>query len=234
MLAACHSMSTSGLKLLVVEDDPDLRAFISAILTTCGYGVRSSSDGLSALKEIRAEMPDIVLSDLFMPGMSGFELLSVIRCRFPGIQVVAMSSAYSRGQTAVGLDADAFYEKATNFQSLLAIIEEVRKNRTAVSGHFKTSRPIWIAAAEENSFGEVRVLLSCAECLRTFAEGFSETSITIREAACPFCLMPIRYALVPSCPQGVSFAPNHASALYAPSDRGKQYEESPERMSLPR
>jgi len=134
MLAACHSMSTSGLKLLVVEDDPDLRTFISAILTTCGYGVRSSSDGLSALKEIRAEMPDIVLSDLFMPGMSGFELLSVIRCRFPGIQVVAMSSAYSGGQTAVGLDADAFYEKATNFQSLLAIIEEVRKNRTPFQG----------------------------------------------------------------------------------------------------
>ena len=68
MLAVCHSMPTSGPKLLVVEDDPDLRTTISAILTTCGYGVRSSSDGLSALKEIRADTPDIVLSDLFMPG----------------------------------------------------------------------------------------------------------------------------------------------------------------------
>lgn len=201
MLAACRSMSTSGPKLLVVEDDPDLRTTISAILTTCGYGVRSSSDGLSALKEIRADMPDIVLSDLFMPGMSGCELLSVIRRRFPGIQVVAMSSAYSDGQSRGGINADAFYEKATNLRSLLAIIEEIRKTRTAVSRQFKTARPIWIAAAEENSSGEVRVLLSCAECLRTFAEGFSKVSTTIREAACPFCLMPIRYALVPAFPQ---------------------------------
>ena len=146
-------------------------------------------------------MPDIVLSDIFMPGRSGFELLSVIRRRFPGIQVVAMNSAYSGGQTATGIDADAFYEKATNLNSLLAIIEELRKNRTAVSRHSTTSSPIWIAAAEENSYGEARVPLSCAECSRTFAEGLSKISTTIREAACPFCLMPIRYALVPACPQ---------------------------------
>jgi len=200
MLAACRSMPASGPKLLVVEDDPDLRTLLSGILKACGYGVRSSSDGLSALKEIRADMPDIVLSDLFMPGMSGFELLSVIRRRFPGIQVVAMSSAYSGGQTAAGIDADAFYEKATNFQSLLAIIEEIRRNRTVVSRHSKTASPIWIAAAE-NSFGEARVSLSCAECLRTFAEGLSKISTTIRESACPFCLTPIRYALVPACSQ---------------------------------
>jgi hypothetical protein len=37
-----------------------------------------------------------------------------------------------------------------------------------------TSLPIWIAAVEENSYGEVRVPLSCAECLRTFAEGLSK------------------------------------------------------------
>ena len=61
MLAACHSMSASRPKLLVVEDDRDLRTLISGILKACGYGVRSSSDGLSALKEIRADMPDIVL-----------------------------------------------------------------------------------------------------------------------------------------------------------------------------
>jgi CheY-like chemotaxis protein len=201
MLAACHAMSPSGPKLLVVEDNPELRALITAILRTCGYGVRSCPDGLSALKEIRADMPDIVLSDLFMPGMSGFELLSVIRRRFPGIQVVAMSSTYSGGQTAAGIDADAFYEKATNFQSLLAIIEEIRKNRTVASRHFKASSPIWIAAAEESSSGDVRVLLSCAECLRIFAEGLSRISTTIREAACPYCSMLIRYALVPACLQ---------------------------------
>ena len=56
---------------------------MSHVLTEIGYRVRSAEDGFSALREMRHEVPDILLSDLNMPGMSGFELLSVVRRRFP-------------------------------------------------------------------------------------------------------------------------------------------------------
>ena len=195
MLAACHSLPTPRPKLLVVEDDPDLRTLISAILTASGYRVRSSHDGFSALEEIRTELPDTVLSDLFMTGMSGFELLSVIRRRFPSIRVIAMSGSYSGRDVPAGVAADAFYEKATDIRSLLAMITDVRKNRHTPSKH-ATSTPIWIPAAMGDQTGEPLALLSCTECLRTFPETLVASASVIDESLCPFCLVPIQSTLV--------------------------------------
>jgi CheY-like chemotaxis protein len=56
---------------------------LAHIFTELEHSVRSAEDGFSALVEIRQEIPDIVLSDLNMPGMSGVEFLSVVRRRFP-------------------------------------------------------------------------------------------------------------------------------------------------------
>jgi CheY-like chemotaxis protein len=65
-------------RLLIVDDDPSIRASLSEVLTEIGFSVRLATDGFSALVEIRNEIPAILLSDLSMPGMSGFELLSVV------------------------------------------------------------------------------------------------------------------------------------------------------------
>jgi CheY-like chemotaxis protein len=72
-------------KLLVVDDEEPLRTSLSEIFTESGYRVRSTEDGFSGLREIRRDIPDVIISDLEMPGMSGFEFLSVVRRRFPGI-----------------------------------------------------------------------------------------------------------------------------------------------------
>ena len=98
--------------ILIVEDDVQLRALLTAILTQAGFRVRAAEDGFSALTQMRADMPDIILSDLYMLGMSGFELLSVIRRRFPEVTVIAMSSAFSGGEIPAGVAADAFYQKS--------------------------------------------------------------------------------------------------------------------------
>ena len=97
------------LKLLIVDDEVSLRTSLFQIFTAFGYSVKSAEDGISALAEIRTEIPDIVLSDLNMPGMSGFELLAVIRRRFPAIQVIAMSGAFSGDTVPAGVAADDFY-----------------------------------------------------------------------------------------------------------------------------
>ena len=66
-------MPATASKILLVEDEPSVRTSMSLVLTEFEYTVRSAEDGFSALDEIRREMPDILLSDLSMPGMSGFE-----------------------------------------------------------------------------------------------------------------------------------------------------------------
>jgi CheY-like chemotaxis protein len=80
--------------ILIVDDDATLRVILKMFFSEAGYLVQLASDGFSALAQIRQEAPDLLLSDLNMPGMSGFELLSVVRRRFPEIRVIAMSGSF--------------------------------------------------------------------------------------------------------------------------------------------
>jgi CheY-like chemotaxis protein len=81
--------------LVVVDDNPVLVSVLSEIFKERGYTVRTATDGFAVLETIRNRIPDILMSDLNMPRMSGFELLSIVRRRFPTIAVIAMSGAYS-------------------------------------------------------------------------------------------------------------------------------------------
>jgi CheY-like chemotaxis protein len=134
MLDGNHDRSAS---LLIVDDEPAIRSLISQVLIGIGYHVRSAEDGVSALAEIRDQMPDIILSDLNMPGMSGFELISVVRQSYPSIQVIAMSGAFSGEEVPSGVAADAFYQKGCGPGSLLKIIralprlDRISNKRTA-------------------------------------------------------------------------------------------------------
>src|SRR5271165_2973391 len=116
-------MPDTQAKLLIVDDEPSIRTSLSHVLGEIGYSVRTAEDGFSALVEIRKEAPDILLSDLNMPGMSGFELLSVVRRRFPAIQAIAMSGAFHGDEVPSGVAADAFFQKGSSVGSLLRIME---------------------------------------------------------------------------------------------------------------
>src|SRR5271154_6961265 len=98
-------MPGAKIKILIVDDDDALRTSLSSIFTTFGHTVRSAEDGFSALVEIRRSIPDVLISDLNMPGMSGFELLSVVRRRMPGIYVIASSGAFTGNSVPHGIAA---------------------------------------------------------------------------------------------------------------------------------
>jgi CheY-like chemotaxis protein len=131
-------------KILIVDDEPAVRFFVSQLLTGIGYTVRSAEDGFSALDEIQNEVPDIILSDLNMPGMSGFELLSVVRRRYPSIRVIAMSGAFSGEEASSGVAADAFYQKGCGPGSLLKIIRALPRSNRVSPNHPSASAPIWV------------------------------------------------------------------------------------------
>jgi DNA-binding NtrC family response regulator len=191
-------MTTHKTKLLLVDDDAALRHLLSVILTHSGYDVRSAQDGFSALAEIRAEVPDILLSDLYMPGMSGFELLSVVRRRFPMIPVIAMSSAYSGPGVPAGVAADAFYEKATDLDALLGIVNGLHYLSDGSSSSSRsTVAPIWVESKADGSEGKC-IMLTCPECMRTFSQLRAESAVIFHEAKCLYCATPISYALVRS------------------------------------
>jgi CheY-like chemotaxis protein len=191
-----NSMPNTKLRLLIVDDDSALRHLLSVILTHSGYEIRSAQDGFSALTAIRDEMPDVLLSDLYMPGMSGFELLSVVRRRFPMIPVIAMSSAYSGPEIPAGVSADAFYEKATDLDALLGMVHGVHLLPDGTKpGSTDERAPVWVASKADVN-GDAHVVLSCPECLRNFPAMRTESTAVVHEANCLYCSTAISYAIV--------------------------------------
>jgi CheY-like chemotaxis protein len=77
-----------GKRVLLVEDEPVLQRLIAGYLVAGGYAVQTAVDGLDAIKKLRAGLPDLIISDLNMPRMDGFEFLHVMRNRFPQIPVM--------------------------------------------------------------------------------------------------------------------------------------------------
>jgi CheY-like chemotaxis protein len=135
-------MPGAKVNLLIVDDEPSTRTAFSEIFTEFGYSVRLAEDGFSALVEIGREIPDILLSDLNMPGISGFELLAAVRDRFPAIQVIAMSGDFSGVAIPPGVCAAAFYEKGSRLGYLLQIVEAMSNaKRPSFSQHPSTSAP---------------------------------------------------------------------------------------------
>ncbi|HET7817589.1 MAG TPA: PAS domain-containing protein [Sphingomicrobium sp.] len=80
--------------VLVVDDDPDVRAFIGEALTEYGYRVREAADGKAGLSAFAAERPDLVVVDFIMPGLSGADVASRILAKHPD-QAILFVSGYS-------------------------------------------------------------------------------------------------------------------------------------------
>lgn len=144
-------MSDVSAKILLVEDELSIRISLSEILSDVGYLVRLAEDGFSALREICREMPDILLSDLSMPGMSGFELLSVVRQRFPVILTVAMSGAYAGSDVPSGIAADAFYAKGGGVEELLQILQTLPLAERHSAQTCSATAPLWIHRSKSDT-----------------------------------------------------------------------------------
>lgn len=198
-------MAISNNRLIVVDDEPIARTSFCSILTQVGYNVRSAEDGFTALALMRDFMPDILLSDLNMPGMSGFELLSVVRRRHPQVHVIATSGAFSGSDVPDGVAADSFYEKATGLSVLFGLIKAA--SDTGRSGRIPSrgEAPIWTIPAGESSSREIYVLISCPDCLRAFPRILSTKTSVIRETDCDYCSTSLRYGVVRT--DGTIFAP---------------------------
>jgi CheY-like chemotaxis protein len=92
--------------VLVIDDDPDVRAFIVSALEEQGYRTRQASDGPEGLAQLELEKPDLVIVDFIMPGMSGAEVARLIRDRHPD-QAVLFVSGYSETEAVKSTAPDA-------------------------------------------------------------------------------------------------------------------------------
>lgn len=184
-------------EILVVDDEECVRATIAMLLSREGYDVSTAVDGFDALLQMKSRIPELIVSDLNMPQMSGFEFLSVIRRRFPKVLVVAMSGAYEAGESVPGgVIADAFYAKGTrNPGSLVELVANLLQTSAARAiSHTRQSAPVWVPRNGKDARGISYIVLTCTECLRSFPQNVpSEISTSVMTTPCVFCLNEVRY-----------------------------------------
>jgi CheY-like chemotaxis protein len=186
-------------QILVVDDDLAVRDSLMLLLRASGYDVTGAAHGFDALLQLKRALPAIVISDLNMPQMSGFEFLSVVRRRFPKVSVIAMSGAYQSGDAVPGgVIADAFYSKGRSSpQTLLQMVAGLIQTSAAHAvDHERESAPVWIPRNGKDSHGIPYVVLTCTDCLRSFPLSVvTEDLQKIQETPCMFCPNMVRYII---------------------------------------
>lgn len=123
--AAQGSPMSNGRRVLVADDDPDIRQLLSDRLHAYGYSAETAIDGAHALKILRGEAFDGLILDIGMPDMDGLELLQQIRehgARMPVIMVTA-SGSKERAVQAVGMGAQAYVLKPFDPIELQHVVE---------------------------------------------------------------------------------------------------------------
>ena len=121
-------MAQSQQTLLVVDDDLDIRDALQDVLEGAGYSVRLAADGQQALESLRAGWhPDLILLDLMMPRMNGFEFRDVQRheeplCRIP---VLLASADPALPQAARALGVAGYLRKPLDLDDLLGTVDRL-------------------------------------------------------------------------------------------------------------
>jgi len=171
-------------RLLVIDDESLSRDLLQGSLSAKGYEVGIAKDGFAALAQMRGALPDLIVSDLKMPNMSGFEFLSIARRRFPQIPTIAVSGEFHPPIDPLGVLADAFLPKPFRLEELLAKIAELLRDAPPRPAIKRDRAPVWVPRN-----GEYYVI-TCTDCLRSFSIPAEKSVRVLRELrtlACIFC-----------------------------------------------
>ncbi len=121
--------------ILVVDDDDPVRLMISRLLRTQGYTVVQAENARAAQAAIEKLVPDLVISDIVMPGESGIELRRVISDRWPSLPVILISgySAEGPAEFAARTPLTLFVQKPFAAEEFISLVETTLKPGPAVT-----------------------------------------------------------------------------------------------------
>ena len=154
-----------GDKVLVVEDEPTLLETLEYNLARQGYEVHTATDGLTALEIARRERPDVIVLDIMLPGLDGFEVCRILRHEM-SVPILMLTARAEEVDKIVGLEvgADDYLTKPFSMRELLArvkaLLRRVRLIREELAAENGT------VSGEELTFGDLTIDLARREVLR--------------------------------------------------------------------
>ena len=131
-------------KILVADDSEQLRTMLETVLSQWGYRVETAGDGDEALKKIKNWMPDLVITDIMMPGKHGFSVLQQVKSgvRTKSVKVIVFTGKVFEAERikAAELGADAFITKNSSMEVLREAVESLLGGDDSVSVEFFGTR----------------------------------------------------------------------------------------------
>ncbi|GAA4347420.1 hybrid sensor histidine kinase/response regulator transcription factor [Hymenobacter saemangeumensis] len=138
--AASDATTPDAGLILIVEDNDDVRQYVQATLAPAGYRLLLAADGLAGLAQARAEVPDLVVSDVMMPGLNGYELCQQLKTdpATSHIPVVLLTAKSGPDARLEGLEtgADSFLPKPFNPRELRAQVRNLLSLRSSIQARF--------------------------------------------------------------------------------------------------
>jgi DNA-binding response OmpR family regulator len=118
-----------GQKILIVDDEPNIVLSLEFLMRREGYEVEVAADGETALAAIAERTPALVVLDVMLPGLNGFEVCRLVRAdpRWRGVRIVMLSARGREAEVAKGLalGADAYVTKPFSTRALVAQVAEL-------------------------------------------------------------------------------------------------------------
>jgi len=179
-------------RILIVDDEPSTRESTGIILESEGYEVLTASDGLDGLHALSKSLPDLIISDLNMPRMSGFEFLAIVRKRFPRIATIAMSGEYLSSENPSGILADAFLQKGRyTVDELFAEVAKLLAASPLRSEREKSDIAPLFVPRDPAGY----LIVTCPKCLRPNRLEAMSLNGGIHQTICQSCSTPIKFEI---------------------------------------
>jgi DNA-binding response OmpR family regulator len=128
-------MKKNRVKILLVEDEPILAQLVSLFLQKSGYRVVHVDDGSKVIETVKKEMPDLIILDVMIPKLNGFEVCQKLKKdkKLKLIPVLILSALVQRGEIEAGIrmGADLYMTKPFQNSELLENIQELLRDRKA-------------------------------------------------------------------------------------------------------
>lgn len=206
-------------KILLVEDDKSLREIYGVRLLAEGYDIVSAGDGEEALAMAIKERPDLIISDVMMPRISGFDMLDILRSttETKNIKVIMMTALSSEDQRARGeaLGADRYLVKSqVGIEDVVRTVHEVLAD-TPMAGQQPTSSPQPSATPAPTAPSPPA------------AQPPTPTAPSLSQQR-PAPTAPQRQAFSATVPTSAPFAPQQAPTPLAPQPQNQQFQPAPQ------
>jgi CheY-like chemotaxis protein len=192
LIAEAKPVAQFRFRILVVDDEPSICETARMILEGEGYEVLTAADGIEGIHSLSKSLPDLIISDLNMPRMTGFEFLAIVRQRFPHIATIAMSGGYSSGEMPVGILADAFLQKGNYTIRELSHQVGTLLAASPLRSEKKKSEIAKLFVPRDSAG---YLIITCPKCLRPNRLEAMSLNGGLHQTTCPSCDTPVKFEI---------------------------------------